>query len=123
MENRIRQLVEQVGQLTTASQQMQAELRQRYVAIAEMIGQTQGQVDRDHAGRSHRETLGLRLMRKVKPFDGRRASWTTFSFQFKECLIARDRRFRSLLEQMEGGAEGAGNVNLNVQGDELSTQL
>ena len=64
-----------------------------------------------------------KILHKVKPFDGQRSSWKTFSFQYRAYLIAQDRRYRDLLEKCEDGAQDIDNVNLEAQEEELSTQL
>ena len=121
MDQQVRELVEQVQRLTAESQQMRTDLQQRDVAIAEMRGQIQGQADRDRGPRG--EMMDPKILHKVKPFDGQRSSWKTFSFQYKAYLIAQDRRYRPLLEKCEDGAQDVDNVNLTAQEEELSTQL
>ena len=122
MEEQLRQLVEQVQRLTTESQQMRVELHTRDVTIAEMRGQLQGQADRQRAA-PRGEMMDPKILHKVKPFDGQRSSWKTFSFQYKAYLIAQDRRYRALLEKSEDDAEEVDNVNLSQEEEELSTQL
>ena len=64
-----------------------------------------------------------KILHKVKPFDGQRSSWKTFSFQYRAYLIAQDRRYRDLLEKCEDGAQEVDNVTLETPEEELSTQL
>ncbi|CAK0831915.1 unnamed protein product [Prorocentrum cordatum] len=64
-----------------------------------------------------------KILHKVMPFDGQRASWKTFGFQCRTYLIAQGRRYRRLLEKCEDGAQDVDNVNLSAQEEELSTQL
>ncbi|CAK0855027.1 unnamed protein product [Prorocentrum cordatum] len=121
MEGQVWELVEQVQRLTTESQQMRTEPQQRDLAIAEMRGQLQGQADRERGPRG--EMMDPKVLHKAKPFDRQRASWKTFSSQYKAYLIAQDRKYRPLLEKSEYGAQDVDNVNLSAQGEELSTQL
>ncbi|CAK0850454.1 unnamed protein product [Prorocentrum cordatum] len=128
MEQQLQQLVDQVQRLTTESQNMRQELQNRDVQIAEMRGQLQGQQQAQQQAQQQRvaprgEMMDPKILHKVKPFDGQRSSWTTFSFQYRAYLIAQDRRYRDLLERCEDGAQEVDNVNLDPQEEELSTQL
>ncbi|CAK0829183.1 unnamed protein product [Prorocentrum cordatum] len=124
MEQQLQQLVDQVQRLTTESQNMRQELQNRDVTIAEMRGQLQAQQQAQQQRVAPRgEMMDPKILHKVKPFDGHRASWKTFSFQYRAYLIAQDRRYRDLLERCEDGAQEVDNVNLDAQEEELSTQL
>ncbi|CAK0866686.1 unnamed protein product [Prorocentrum cordatum] len=124
MEQQLQQLVDQVQRLTTESQNMRQELQNRDVTIAEMRGQLQAQQQAQQQRAAPRgEMMDPKILHKVKPFDGHRASWKTFSFQYRAYLIAQDRRYRDLLERCEDGAQEVDNVNLDAQEEELSTQL
>ena len=60
---------------------------------------------------------------RSQPFDGQRTTWKTFEFQWRAYLIAKDRKYRELLEKIDDPTEDVRNVDLDVENQELSMQL
>ena len=116
-------LVGQVQRLTTTmtdmAQRHQQEIQQRDVQMAEMKGAMVAlQSSGSRTSPSRLELLDPKILHKVQPFDGQRASWRSFECQWRAYLIAQDRRYRELLTKIDDPTDDVANVDLNREEDE-----
>ena len=71
---------------------------------------------------SHEGIMDTKMLQKVKQFDGTRKGWKTWEFQWRAFLMAQDRRFRPLLQRVDGD-EDVMNNTLGPEMEPLSNQL